>query len=372
MPTHPADRAADVLLRPFSVGRLHLPNRVIMAPMTREFSPDGVPGEDVARYYARRAAGGVGLIITEGTYVGHASVGTSARVPHFHGDRALAGWSGVAAAVHREGGRIVPQLWHVGMERTAGNPPEPEAPPIGPSGIGLDGNRTGRAMTQADIDNVVAAYALAAAQAEALGFDGVEIHGGHGYLIDQFLWSHTNHRTDGYGGDIVRRTRFAAEIVAACRAAVSDDFPISFRLSQWKLRNFQAQIARTPEELETILTLLSEAGADVFHCSTRRFHQPEFADSDLNLAGWAKKVSGKPAISVGSVGLSNEFFQVFAGELASVTDILGLLDRMERGEFELIAVGRALLGDPEWLNKIVSGRADELAPFHLGLLGNLH
>ncbi|MET9776577.1 NADH:flavin oxidoreductase [Streptomyces sp. NPDC006367] len=371
MPTNPVERAKDILVRPFSLGGLDLPNRVVMAPMTREFSPGGVPGEDVARYYARRAAGGVGLIITEGTYIGHDSAGDSARVPRFHGDDALAGWSAVADAVHREGGRIMPQLWHVGMDRTAGNPPVPDAPRIGPSGIALDGTRSGHAMTRADIDDVVAAYASAAAAAEALGFDGVEIHGGHGYLIDQFLWSRTNRRTDGYGGDITGRTRFAAEIVAACRAAVSGDFPISFRLSQWKVNHYRARIAETPQELETLLGLLAEAGADVFHCSTRRFHLPEFEGSGLNLAGWAKKVSGKPAISVGSVGLSNEFLQVFQGEQARTTDIEELLDRMERDEFDLVAVGRALLGDPEWLAKVLSGRHDELRPFHVGLVGSL-
>ncbi|MFE1850823.1 NADH:flavin oxidoreductase [Streptomyces sp. NPDC059489] len=372
MPANPVERAKDVLVRPFSLGGLTLPNRVVMAPMTREFSPGGVPGEDVARYYARRAAGGVGLILTEGTYIGHDSAGTSARVPHFHGDEALAGWSAVAEAVHRAGGRIMPQLWHVGMDRTAGNPPVPGAPAIGPSGIALDGARSGHTMTQADIDNVVAAYATAAAAAEALGFDGVEIHGGHGYLVDQFLWAHTNRRTDGYGGDVARRTRFAAEIVAACRSAVSAEFPISFRFSQWKVNHYPARIAETPQELETILGLLAEAGADIFHCSTRRFHLSEFEGSDLNLAGWAKKVSGKPAISVGSVGLSNEFLQVFQGEQASVTDIVELLDRMEREEFDLVAVGRALLGDPEWLMKVLAGRTEELNPFHVGLVGSLH
>ncbi|WP_333737464.1 NADH:flavin oxidoreductase [Streptomyces sp. IBSBF 2806] len=372
MPTNSVERVRDILVRPFSLAGLTLPNRVVMAPMTREFSPGGVPGEDVAQYYARRAAAGVGLIITEGTYVGHDSAGNSARVPHFHGDEALAGWSAVAEAVHRAGGRIMPQLWHVGMDRTVGNPPVPDAPRIGPSGIALDGTKSGREMTQADIDNVVAAYATAAASAEALGFDGVEIHGGHGYLIDQFLWAHTNRRTDAYGGDIVGRTRFAAQIVAACRESVSADFPISFRFSQWKLNHYQARVAETPQELQTMLGLLTDAGADAFHCSTRRFHLPEFEGSDLNLAGWAKKLSGKPAISVGSVGLSNEFLQVFQGEQAKVTDIGELLDRMEREEFDLVAVGRALLGDPEWLEKVLAGRVEELTPFHAGLVGSLH
>jgi NADH:flavin oxidoreductase / NADH oxidase family len=147
MPISSAERANDVLVRPFSLGSLTVPNRVVMSPMTREFSPDGVPGSDVAQYYARRAAGGVGLIITEGTYVGHDSAGSSARVPRFYGDEALAGWSAVADTVHQAGGKIMPQLWHMGMDRAAGAPPVPDAPRIGPSGIAFS-NRRNRSVPE--------------------------------------------------------------------------------------------------------------------------------------------------------------------------------------------------------------------------------
>ncbi|AVH55977.1 MULTISPECIES: NADH:flavin oxidoreductase [Streptomyces] len=367
-----AERAKELLLRPFSLGGLTLANRIVMAPMTREFSPNGVPGPDVAAYYARRAAGGAGLIITEGTYIGHDSAGSSDRVPRIHGEAALAGWADVTDEVHRAGGKILSQLWHVGLDRKAGAPPVPEAPSIGPSGIAVDGTPYGRAMTQADIDAVVAAYAAAAAAAERTGFDGIEVHAAHGYLIDQFLWEQTNRRTDAYGGDLVARTKFAAEIVAACRAAVARDFPISFRFSQWKVGAYQARIARSPQELEALLAPLADAGVDAFHCSTRRFHLAEFEGSDLNLAGWTKKVSGKPTISVGSVGLDNEFIDVFQGKPGLVTGIDGLLDRMERDEFDLVAVGRALLGDPEWITKVLDGRTEELESFHVGLLATLH
>ncbi|MEN8651494.1 NADH:flavin oxidoreductase [Streptomyces sp. 21So2-11] len=368
-----AARAAQVLSRPFSLGRLTVPNRITMAPMTREFSPGGVPGADVADYYARRAAGGVGLIITEGTYVDHAAAGTSGNVPRFHGADALAGWGRVVEAVHAAGGRIMPQLWHVGMARAAGAPPFPDAPPSGPSGLALDGTQspTGHAMTQKDLDDVVAAFAQGAADAERLGFDGVELHGAHGYLIDQFLWSGTNRREDGYGGDLPARTRFAAEIVAACRAAVSADFPILLRMSQWKMGNYEARLADTPEELEAILTPLVAAGVDAFHCSTRRYWLPEFEGSDLNLAGWVKKLSGKPTITVGSVGLDNEFMGSFKGESAAVSGIDGLLDRMDRDEFDLVAVGRALLGDPEWAAKVFEGRDGDLVPFDAAMLRTL-
>ncbi|MFF3544037.1 NADH:flavin oxidoreductase [Streptomyces platensis] len=367
-----ATRAAQTLSRPFALGGRTVPNRIAMAPMTREFSPGGVPGADVADYYARRAAGGVGLIITEGTYVRHPAAGTSDAVPRFHGADALDGWSRVVEAVHAAGGTIMPQLWHVGMARKAGAPPFPDAPPSGPSGIALDGTPSGHAMTQRDLDEVIAGFAEAAATAERLGFDGVELHGAHGYLIDQFLWSGTNRRTDAYGGSRTARTRFAAEIVAACRAAVSPDFPVLFRMSQWKMGNYEARLAETPDELQEIVAPLTDAGVTAFHCSTRRYWLPEYEGSDLNLAGWVKKLSGRPTLTVGSVGLDNEFIGTFQGEQAGVSGIDRLLDRLDRDEFDLVAIGRALLGDPEWAAKILEGRTDALVPFDASMLRTLN
>ncbi|POX50461.1 NADH:flavin oxidoreductase [Streptomyces sp. Ru72] len=371
--TTPASRAAQILSRPIALGGLTVPNRIVMAPMTRMFSPGGVPGEDVRSYYARRAAAGVGLIVTEGTYVGHESAGQSDRVPRFHGDEQLAGWAKVAEDVHAAGGTIVPQLWHIGMVRKQGEPPFADAPAVGPSGLVTAGAEpTGRAMTQQDLDDVVEAFAQAAADAERIGFDGVEIHGAHGYLVDQFLWAGTNRRTDAYGGDPVARTRFAAEIVAAVRERVSPDFPVLFRYSQWKQQDYTARLAETPEELEAILTPLAAAGVDVFHASTRRYWLPEFEGSDLNLAGWTKKLTGKPAITVGSVGLDGDFLRAFQGEGAPVRTLDNLLDRLESEEFDLVAVGRALLQDPEWAKKVLQGRFDALGAYDAAALKTLY
>ncbi|MFG2885942.1 NADH:flavin oxidoreductase [Streptomyces sp. NPDC048297] len=359
-----ASRAAQILSRPIRLGGLTVPNRIVMAPMTRMFSPGGIPGEDVVSYYARRAAAGVGLIVTEGTYVGHASAGQSDRVPRFHGEEQLAGWAKVAEAVHAAGGTIVPQLWHIGMVRKQGEPPFADAPAVGPSGLVTEGAElTGKAMTQEDLDDVVNAFAQAAADAERIGFDGVELHGAHGYLVDQFLWAGTNRRTDAYGGDPVARTTFAAEIVAAVRKAVSPDFPVIFRFSQWKQQDYSARLAETPEELEAILTPLAAAGVDVFHASTRRYWLPEFEGSDLNLAGWTKKLTGKPVITVGSVGLDGDFVNAFRGEGSPVKGIDDLLDRLESEEYDMVAVGRALLQDPEWAAKVLSDRVDTLKPY---------
>ncbi|MBV6698047.1 NADH:flavin oxidoreductase [Kitasatospora aureofaciens] len=367
-----ASRAAEILSRPVALNGLTVPNRIAMAPMTRKFSPGGVPGEDVQSYYARRAAAGVGLIVTEGTYVGHESAGQSDDIPRFHGEEQLAGWARVAEAVHAAGGAIVPQLWHIGMVRKQGDPPYADAPAVGPSGIRLDGTEgTGRAMTRGDLDDVIGAFAEAAAAAERIGFDGVELHGAHGYLLDQFLWERTNRRTDAYGGDPVARTKFAAEIVAAVRDAVSPDFPVIFRYSQWKSEAYDARLAETPDELAAILTPLADAGVDAFHASTRRYWVPEFDGADLNLAGWTRKLTGKPAITVGSVGLDGDFIRAFMGEGSAVQGIDNLLDRLERDEFDMVAVGRALLQDPDWAAKVLAGRLDELKPYDPAALGTL-
>jgi 2,4-dienoyl-CoA reductase-like NADH-dependent reductase (Old Yellow Enzyme family) len=356
--------ALSLLFTRFSLNRLTLPNRIVMAPMTRNQSPGGVPGDDVVGYYRRRAERSVGLIITEGTVIDHPASASSPRVPRFHGDDALGGWARVSAAVHAAGGRIIPQLWHVGAARKPGSEPNPGAPPIGPSGLDLTGAKVTEPLSEAEVTGLVEAYAQAAADAMRLGFDGIELHAAHGYLIDQFFWDRTNRRTDRYGGDFVARTRFAVEVVRACRQKTSPDFPIVLRFSQWKLQDYEAKLVRTPEELGRFLIPLVDAGVDAFHCSTRRFWEREFEGSDLNLAGWTKKLTAKPTITVGSVGLDDEFVgSVREGRSASNVGVEAAIAMIERGEVDLVAVGRALLVDPGWVEKIRDGRSTDLLPF---------
>jgi 2,4-dienoyl-CoA reductase-like NADH-dependent reductase (Old Yellow Enzyme family) len=343
-----------------------------MAPMTRSHSPEGVPGAEVAAYYRRRAEGEVGLIITEGTFVDHPAAGFDPKVPHFYGELALAGWRRVAEEVHQAGGLIFPQLWHVGMVVSPGLQPREGIRPIGPSGFSKPGERTGEPMTQADIDAVIEAFAKGASDAKDLGFDGVELHGAHGYLIDQFFWDATNQRSDKYGGDLVSRTRFAAEIVGEVRRRVGAEFPVVLRWSQWKLQDFEAKLARNPEELERFLRPLVDAGVDAFHCSTRRFWEPEFAGSDLNLAGWTKKLTGKPVITVGSVTLNEDLMTSFGTtNTAGVTGIDNLLERLGRDEFDLVAIGRSLIVNPTWPGIVRRGALSELRPFNRSVLVEL-
>ncbi len=296
----------EALFQPFRLGALELPTRVVMAPMTRNFSPGGVPNAKVVEYYRRRAAAGVGLIVSEGTTVGHKAANGYPNVPRFYGEDALAGWKQVVDAVHAEGGRIVPQLWHVGSVRRLGVEPDASVPGYGPMEKAKDGKVLVHGMSKADIQDVIAAFAQAARDAQAIGMDGVEIHGAHGYLIDQFFWEGSNQRDDEYGGSLANRSRFEG--------------------------------------------------------------------SELNLAGWTRELTGKPTITVGNVGLDgSEFLQFFGktDEVAQPASIDGLVERLDKGEFDLVAVGRALLVDPEWAVKVREGRIGDIKPFSREALASL-
>jgi 2,4-dienoyl-CoA reductase-like NADH-dependent reductase (Old Yellow Enzyme family) len=288
-------------------------------------------------------------------------------IPFFHSEQPLGGWKGVIEAVHREGGKMGPQIWHTGAVSSQDADFAP-GPLDSPSGLKAPGAPAGEPRSEEAIADTIAAFAAAARDAQALGFDTVEIHGAHGYLIDQFFWSGTNRRDDQWGGaTIAERSRFAAEVVAAMRAGVGPDYPIILRVSQWKQQDYDARLATTPDEMEQWLGPLVAAGVDILHCSQRRFWEPEFPELDgeagLNFAGWARKLTGAPTISVGSVGLSGDFFGAFRGKRSERASLDGLVDRMERGEFDLIAVGRALLSDADWAEKVRTGRDDELADF---------
>lgn len=360
------------LFTPFTLNGLTLPDRIVMAPMTRNFSLGGVPGLDVAAYYRRRAEGGTGLILTEGTSPNHPQAANMPQIPHIYGEEALAGWKRVVDGVHAVGGRIFSQLWHVGAVQGQTTPKLPVAP-VSPSGLLKPGVKVGEPMTQADIDALIEAFAQGAANAKSVGFDGVEIHGAHGYVIDEFFWDGTNQRTDKYGGDIAARTRFAVEIIQECRRRVGPKFPMQIRFSQWKGQDYAARLVSTPQDLARFLEPLAAAGVDAFHCSTRRFWEPEFEGSDMNLAGWTKKIIGKPTITVGSVSLDVDFM-VSLGRIPAPAVKSGesdgralhfdrLLEMLARGDFDLVAVGRAMLADSNWAAKVRAGQFENLATF---------
>jgi 2,4-dienoyl-CoA reductase-like NADH-dependent reductase (Old Yellow Enzyme family) len=353
-------RSTQALFRPIEFQGVSLPNRIAMAPMTRSFSPGGVPGADVASYYRTRAEGGVGLIITEGVYIPHAQAGFDPKVPHLYGEASLEGWRTVVKEVHAAGGHVFAQLWHVGMQVAGGPAPAEGVHPVGTS------------MAMEEIEKVIEAFGEAAANAQSVGFDGIEIHGAHGYLIDQFFWEHTNRRTDMYGGSLIARTRFGAAIVGEIRRRVGPAFPIGLRFSQFKVEDYSARLAKTPGELDRFLAPLVAAGVDILHASTRRFWEPAFDSSDLTLAGWTKKLTGLPTIAVGSITLGCDVMTSFGtDEPAPCTGMEALLDCMERDEFDMIAVGRALIANPHWPRIVETGDLSQLKPFARPMLGSL-
>lgn len=219
------------LFDPVQAGDLHLANRVVMAPLTRNRAPDAIPTALMAEYYGQRAS--AGLLVTEATAISHQGQGYS-DVPGLYGTEQLDGWKRVTQAVHQAGGKIVVQLWHVG--RVSHNELQPGGgKPVAPSALTAktktvlikDGVPTfvdtsePRALDAGELPDIVHTYQAAARNAvETAGFDGVEIHGANGYLLDQFLKSGSNQRTDDYGGSIENRTRLLLEVVRAVTGAV--------------------------------------------------------------------------------------------------------------------------------------------------------
>jgi N-ethylmaleimide reductase len=256
------------LFTPFALGALPLPSRIVMAPMTRSRAaqPGNVPTELMAEYYAQRAS--AGLILTEATQISPQGQGYSF-TPGIHSPEQVAGWRRVTDAVHAKGGRIFLQLWHVG--RMSHESFHPDGKPVAPSALAPGASvwvvdpATGkgamvpsplpRALTAADIEAVIADYAAAARNAVAAGFDGVELHGANGYLIDEFLRATSNQRSDGYGGSVENRIRFAVEVFEAVAAEIGAA-RVGIRISPFITQRGM----NDPEAPATILALIRALG----------------------------------------------------------------------------------------------------------------
>jgi N-ethylmaleimide reductase len=227
----------EILFTPVRAGALQLPNRIVMAPMTRNRAGKGnVPAPLAAEYYRQRAS--AGLIVTEATQVTPRGVGYP-NTPGIHSSEQVEGWKVITKAVHEAGGRILLQLWHVGRSSHPLYQPNGDLP-VSSSALAIPGQLytpegmkpypVPRALETSEIPGVVADYARGAANAKAAGFDGVEIHGANGYLIDQFLRDGVNKRTDKYGGSLENRLRFMMEVATAV-AGAWDPSRVGIRLS---------------------------------------------------------------------------------------------------------------------------------------------
>ena len=341
--------ATSPLFTPFTLNRLTLRNRWVMPAMQRGMCAAGSPSAQLAAYYRRRAEGGVPLIIGESGAIDHWSSTVQPTSAHINA-ATRDGWARCVAEVGKAGGAMLLQLWHEGALRTDGQA-------LSPSGLAHPGRESGRAATRVELAEIRDGFVRSALIARDIGAAGIEVHAAHGYFLDQFLWHGTNLRDDGYGGpDITHRARFPAEIVAAIRAACGPDFVITLRFSQWKEADYGARVAQTPDELATMATLFRAAGVDALHCSNRRFWLGEWDGDARNLAGWTKAVSGLPTITVGSVGLDTDVMTVFMEGIDPGARVAEAIEDLERrlaaGEFDLVAVGRALIGDPDFVTKV--------------------
>ena len=350
-----------MLFEPYKIKNTLLKNRIAMAPMTRNQSPGGIPTNDVVSYYKRRAEAEVGLIITEGVEVSHKASSAYPNVPRLDSKKARDGWKRVVGGIKEHDGAVIAQLWHCGGFRKLGMAPNPEVPGHTASGLVRPGKRVAHAMSSDDIKETIDAFASDAKYCEEIGFDGVEIHAAHGYLIDNFFWRGTNEREDLYGGSIEKRSQLAANIVKAIRSNVSNNFIVGLRFSQWKQQDYEAKLAASSEELLKVIKQPVDAGLDYLHSSMRRFWESEFEGSDENLAFWTKKLTGLPTISVGSVGLDSDFIDMSAP--ASPRNIDKAISDISNKKYDMVAVGRALLADHEWVIKMREGRIKDIIPY---------
>ncbi|MDX2115269.1 MAG: 12-oxophytodienoate reductase [Planctomycetota bacterium] len=377
----------DALFSPLALPGLELVNRVSMAPMTRRRSPDRQLASSLtASYYARRAAGGVGLIITEGVRFDPVHRADTEDIPAIITDEQEEAWARVVRAVREASSgasRIAIQLWHTGRHGLD---------PIGPSPVpalkrGGGYRPTPRPMTRDDMDHVRRSFADAARRAVRAGFDAVEIHGAHGYLLDSFLSPKANQREDDFGGPLENRMRFPLSCVAAVREAVGPRYPVLYRFSRWTFDPSDPGNFHEPRSLARFVRGLRDAGASVLHVSTpdaaalafptmhdggveEFLHEPGLmlAPPPTTLSGWSRALSGLPTIAVGRVSVSASMGD---DELVEITDPAPAGELVERGEADIVAVGRALIANPDWCALVRAGRWRELKPYSRTMLESL-
>ena len=337
----------DSLFEPLAVRALALPNRLAVAPMTRvSATADGMPTARMAGYYAQFAQGGFGLVITEGLYTDEAFAQGYLHQPGLANAAQRDAWRPIVAGVQSRGGRMIAQLMHAGA-LSQGNPFR--AGTIGPSAVRPKGRQMAfyrgagdyavpAAMTQHDIDTAVAGFAQAARRACEAGFDGVEIHGANGYLLDQFLSDGINLRDDRYGGGIEGRLRLLVDVIDAVRAAVGSGCVVGVRLSQAKVNDVMHRW-RGAEEAATIFRTVGGLDVDYLHVTEYEAWRPAF-ETGPNLAALAKRHGGKPVLANGSLH-----------------DPARAMGMVERGEADVVSLGRGALAQPDWPRRVRKGEA---------------
>ncbi|WP_229924587.1 NADH:flavin oxidoreductase [Streptomyces sulfonofaciens] len=337
----------DLLFTPFDIGAVRLRNRTALSPMTRISATEtGLVTDLNTRYYAGFARGGFGLIITEGIYPDTEYSQGYLHQPGLATPEHARAWRPVVESVHAEKSAVFAQLMHAGAQ-SQGNRYRDES--VGPSSVAPRGNQiafyrgagpypTPRPLDAHQIRDIRRGFAEAARNALAAGFDGVELHGANGYLIDQFLTDYLNHREDAYGGTVENRVRLAAEVLDEVLQAVGSEIVVGIRISQSKVGDYDHRWAGGEEDAEAIFTTLARTGAHFVHTTEYRALQPAFTNSTATLASLAKRFSGLPVIVNGHLG-----------------DPRAARSVLESRAGDLVAIGKGALAQRDWPRRVRDG-----------------
>lgn len=348
------------LFTPASIGKLALKNRLVVAPMTRvTASEEGVASDRMKAYYEDFARGGFGLVISEGIYIDKEWSQTYAFQAGLTSTEQVAGWHNITDAIHQQQGRIFAQIQHSGALSQGnyfrdGTVAPSAVRPVGKQMTFYRGEGkypVPRELSEGEIQDIINSFADAAAHAVfGAGFDGVEIHGANGYLLDQFFTDHTNLRTDRWGGDIAGRLQFSLEVIHSVRQRVGQDIPVGIRISQGKVNDFFHKWANGEDDARVVFRLLAGSGIDYLHLTEYEAWQPAFPDNPLSLIELGRKYA--PQLTIMANG--------------SLHDKCRAIQVMEMGA-DLIALGRGALANHDLPERMASGVA--LREFDSAILG---
>ncbi len=338
----------DVVFSPLKLKNHVLKNRLGVAAMTRMSSPgDAIPRKDVLEFLVRRAQNGAAIVFTEGIVTDYESAQGYPRQSRLLTQRQIDAWTPVVRAMRDAGAVAVAQLFHCG--HVAWPEVNPAGRIIAPSAVSPRSKNalTGMPyplpdeMSRFDIAHVVNGFVETAKGAMAAGFDGVEIHGAHGYLITQFLSAHTNRRTDEYGGSLENRFRFAREIIRAVRAVVPPDRIVTFRVSNWGIADMDVSLFAGREEWQGMIRLISAEPVDAVSVSTYRYSDRAFG-TEKTMAGLAREATKLPILVCGQIS-----------DRASVEDALK--------DADVALSAKSMLLNPNWVEDVRQGKA--MKPF---------
>ncbi|WP_321328068.1 NAD(P)/FAD-dependent oxidoreductase [uncultured Ilyobacter sp.] len=333
------------LLEPTKIGNKTLRNRIVLPPIeTRLSNPDGTASEIMAQHYGRRAKGGVGMVVVESTFVDDKASRSSFASSKLSTGNHIASKYLVANAIKEAGAVAVIQINHGGRQA---NPEAAGGQPVAPSNVGYAGNEP-HVLTKSEIIEIEDAFAAAAERAKLAGFDGVEIHGAHGYLILSFLSPFTNKREDEYGGSVEKRRTFPTNIINKIRKRVGEDFIVGYRISGAEFVEDGLTIEDTSAFVKSVQDKIDyiHVSAGVYESMAFHMISPLYVNRApiVHLAAKMKEVVDIPVIAVGSLGPKE-------GEQA-----------LQKGEADLISFGRPLLADPDLPRKLSENRLEDIKP----------